>query len=102
MNFWQVYIACAGGVVLSIAIPVLAKAVQKQFNVGGPAELGGVRLLMHAIWQQLRPYAILTAFSLTVALLVVAFMGESLRTWQLALLAGYAWDSTLQKVVGKP
>lgn len=102
MNFWQVYIACAGGVVLSIAIPVLAKAVRQQFNVGGPAELGGILLLVRTIWQRLRPYAILAAFSLAVSLLIVAFLGENLRTWQLALLAGYAWDSTLQKIVGKP
>ena len=102
MNFLHTYGACALGVVLSIIIPVLFKAVRQQFNLGGPAELGGFGLLVRAIWQVIKPYAILGAFSLAVALLIVAFLGETLKTWQAALIAGYLWDSTLQKITGKP
>jgi len=36
-------------------------------------------------------------FSLVVALLVVAVMGSQLDTWSKALIAGYLWDSTIQK-----
>jgi len=36
-------------------------------------------------------------FSLITALLLVALV-DPLKTWQAALLAGYAWDSTLQKL----
>lgn len=102
MGLWHIYIPCACGVILSIIIPVFAKAVRKQFNIGGPAELGGFGLLIRSIWQQTRPYIILGTFSLAVALLIVAFLGETLKTWQAALIAGYLWDSTLQKITGKP
>lgn len=102
MDFLQTYMACAGGVILSIVVPVLAKAVRQQFNTGGPAQLGGVGVFVRAVWQWLRPYIILGAFSLAVALLIVTFSGELLRTWQAALIAGYLWDSTLQKITGAP
>jgi hypothetical protein len=39
-------------------------------------------------------------FSLLTALLVVAFTQETLTDWKAALLAGYAWDSTIQKLKG--
>jgi hypothetical protein len=102
MDFWHAYLACASGVILSIVIPVLAKAVRQQFNVGGPVELGGLGVLIRSIWQRARPYAILGVFSLGVALLLVSFLGDTLKTWQAALIAGYLWDSTLQKITGKP
>ena len=38
-----------------------------------------------------------TASALT-ALLVVAFIGDNLMDPRAAILAGYAWDSTLQKM----
>lgn len=102
MDFFHTYAFCALGVILSIIIPVLFKAVKQQFNLGGPAELGSLGLFFRAIWQVIRPYVILGLFSLAVALLIVAFSGEILRTWQAALIAGYLWDSTLQKITGKP
>lgn len=102
MGFWQAYITSAGGVVLSIIIPVLARAVREQFYMGGPAELSGLRILARASWRVMRPYLLLGAFSLVVALLIIAVAGETLRTWESALIAGYLWDSTLQKFAGKP
>ncbi|MEW6659563.1 MAG: hypothetical protein AB1424_12960 [Thermodesulfobacteriota bacterium] len=102
MDFLHTYAVCASGVVLSIIIPVLSKAVRRQFDLGGAAELGGFGIIIRAIWQVIRPYIILGLFSLAVALLIVAFSGETLKTWQAALIAGYLWDSTLQKIMGKP
>lgn len=102
MSFWHAYTACAGGVLLSFIIPVLSISVKKQFNVGGPAGFGGIGLLARTIWQQAKPYATLAVLSLAVAIVIIAFSGDSLKTWQLAFLAGYAWDSTLQKIAGKP
>ena len=40
MSFWEAYFACAGGVVLSVIIPVLSKSVQQQFATGEPAAVG--------------------------------------------------------------
>lgn len=37
-------------------------------------------------------------FSIIVAGLIMAFFGETITTWRAALLAGYSFDSTLQKL----
>jgi hypothetical protein len=102
MPFWEAYLSCASGVILSVAIPILSKSVQQHFGAGGPAEVGGAMRLMGLIWRQTRRYRILAAFSLAVAALLVAFLGDSLVTWKGALIAGYLWDSTLQKIAGRP
>ncbi len=102
MPFGEAYLACAAGVILSVTIPVLSKSVQQQFSAGGPAEVGGAVRLMGLIWQQTRRYRILAAFSLAVAALIVAFLSDTLVTWKAALIAGYLWDSTLQKIAGRP
>jgi len=48
---------------------------------------------------RIKPYLALGLFSLLTALLVVAFLGDTLGSdWRPAFVAGYAWDSTLQKV----
>jgi hypothetical protein len=39
-------------------------------------------------------------FSLLVGVLVVAFAGDTIKDWKLAVLLGYSWDSTLQKLKG--
>jgi hypothetical protein len=44
------------------------------------------------------PYALLGLASLLTALLIVAFVGDQLTNFKAALLAGYAWDSTLQNL----
>lgn len=120
MGLWQVYLGCVAGVVLSIVIPVLSKAVRKEFDLlqsGGkagpglnalpPPETQGGMLhsawnVLSAVWPAARPYALLGAFSLLVALLVVAFLGDALTDWRSALIAGYLWDSTVQKITGRP
>lgn len=50
-------------------------------------------------WQVARPYVVTGLFSVLAALLIVAFMEDQLADWRAELLAGYAWDSTLQKLV---
>jgi hypothetical protein len=39
-------------------------------------------------------------FSLLVGVLVVASAGDTIKDWRLAVLLGYSWDSTLQKLKG--
>ena len=50
------------------------------------------------VWLRIRPYLATVLFSLGAALLVVAFVGDTLTSWKAALLAGYTVDSTLQKI----
>ena len=102
MLFLQTYIPCAGGIVLSILIPVLSKTVRDTFGPPRkPAMLGERAGFFNFAWQHIEPYVKLGLFSLCVALLIVAVSGDTLKTWQAALIAGYLWDSTLQKIMGR-
>jgi len=102
MSFWEAYFACAGGVVLSVIIPVLSKSVQQQFATGEPAAVGGALRLLRLIWRHTRRYWALALLSLAVAALIALVMGDTLSTVKAAVMAGYLWDSTLQKISGRP
>jgi len=116
MNFIQAELSCAAGVVLSVVVPVLARSVKQEFQttrtmrmVGPPSRPSWtVELLkilgkaIAAVWPRIRPYLTLIAFSAVVGILIIAFMGDKLDSWQKAFITGYLWDSTLQKIVGKP
>jgi hypothetical protein len=71
----------------------LAALVKKYWPV--PAVAG---TSWNEIWAQMRPYAILGVFSLVVALLVAA--AAEFESYKTALLAGFAWDKTLQVAKG--
>jgi hypothetical protein len=110
MTFMQLYLSCAGGIVVSILIPVVRAAVGRAFPADANSRNGGQVVLLpqlliaaiRGLWPLFRPYAILCVFSLLVAIVIVAFLQEKLVTWQSAFLAGYVWDATLQKIAGKP
>ncbi len=99
MSFVEVYLVCAAGIALSVLIPVLSAAVKKQFNAGEAANVSAFGAFFIFLARAAKPYLILAAFSLATAILIVAFSGDALKTWQAALIAGYLWDSTLQKIV---
>ena len=83
-----IYLSVAGGIVISVILPVIRALLPKP-----PAALaGGTK------WERIRPYVATGIFSLIVAVLIVAAMGDRLDSWSTALIAGYTWDSTLQKL----
>lgn len=94
------YVWCIVGIALSIILPILRSMLPKppkppvfdaQGNpIGGAAASGA--------WSTIKPYVIVGLFSAATAILIVAFAGDNLKTWGSALLAGYAWDSTLQRI----
>jgi MFS family permease len=94
-NFLIVYVFCAIGVAFSVVLPILQKAVQNAFR---PTK--NDRSTIMVLWAAAKPYLILGLFSLVVALLLVAFLKDQLTDWRVALLSGYAADSTLQKLKG--
>jgi len=107
MTSLELYLSCAGGVAVSILIPVLRKTVVESFPLVTTGRNGGAITIsipgvFLKLWPVFRPYAALSALSLLVALLLVAFLQDKLSTWQSAFLAGYVWDATLQKFTGKP
>lgn len=94
MTFWQAYLFCVSGIVLSVIIPILRAGLPKP-GKGGTAGISGAFAAMAKV---AGPYIKLGLFSLAVGVLLIAFAGNSLTDWRLALLLGYSWDSTLQKL----
>ena len=83
-----IYLSVTGGIVISVLLPLIRALLPKP-----PTALAaGTR------WQRIRPYVATGIFSFVVAVLIVAAMGDRLDSWSTALIAGYTWDSTLQKL----
>ena len=79
---------CVAGILISIVLPILRRLLPQPRTF--TSELPP--------WKR---YAVIGMFSLVTAVIVVAFSRDSVSSWQWydAVLAGYAWDSTLQKVI---
>jgi hypothetical protein len=95
MNFLEVYLICAAGVALSIVSGPLGIYVRTKFKPA-PQSMAGEPSGFFK--QHVLPFLALGLFSLLTSLLIVAAMQNTLQDWRAALLAGYAWDSTLQKL----
>jgi hypothetical protein len=89
MSGFLLYLAVALGVAVSIVLPLIRPLLPKP-----PA----AKAVAGNRWAFAKPYLITGIFSLVVALILVAFLGETIDTWQKAFLAGYTADSTLQKI----
>ena len=94
-SFVGSYIPVALGVIISVVLPIIRKMIP-----GASAGPAGVEGFLPRFWSVAKPYVILGVFSLLVGLLIVAFVGDTLTDWRVALMTGYAWDSTLQKIKG--
>ena len=84
----KIYFCVAAGIVMSVLLPLIRALLPKP----------PVALRAEPTWDAIRPYVATGVFSLVVALLIVAAMGSRLDSWSTALIAGYTWDSTLQKL----
>lgn len=84
------------GVVLSVAVPVAYKTLKP---ATGTAEGVGETISWFA--SVLKPYLKIAGASLVLGfltLLVVKYTGGSFKNWIEAVMTGYLWDSTVQKV----
>ena len=84
----KIYFAVAFGIAISVILPLVRAKLPKP-----PRHLEGA-WTRENVW----PYVATGIFSLIAAVLIVAAMGDQLDSCQKALIAGYAWDSTLQKI----
>lgn len=87
LSYWEEVGYAAIGVALSVLMPFLAALVKRFWpgtSISSTTDV--VKVLV--------PYLVLGAFSVVVALLVAA--AADFRSPALALLAGFAWDKTLQ------
>lgn len=93
-NFLFNYGMVALGVFISLMLPVLKQYVIRPADQEATARMSpGARF-----WVVARPYLVTALFSLILGLLIVAAAPDTLNDWRAALLAGYAGDSTLQKL----
>lgn len=92
LGFFPTWGLVSVGVVISVILPVLVAAVKKAFPAASAFSLAPTTTL----WQVARPYLLLGALSIVVGALIALIMPQT--TVQLAVLAGYAWDKTLQTI----
>ncbi len=92
MNLLETYLVVAVGILISIALPILRRYLPKPT----------VQVMGSPILTVIRPYIIVGIFSMVMAIVVVAFVGDILeQDWRVALITGIGWDSIWQKVVVK-
>lgn len=98
MSAVEAYLWAALGISLSVLIPVVTRAVSLKL----PSESTGLlsvprgQTWFASVRAFAGTYLLVAVLSLMVAVLLVAFVDFS--DWRAALLGGYAWDATLQKV----
>jgi hypothetical protein len=87
LPFWSAYLLVSLGIAISMVLPLLRALI--------PAPPPLVPAL------PAKPYLVVGAVSLLTAVLILAFNDGQFSSPYTALLAGYAWDSTLQKVASR-
>ncbi len=85
----MIYLSVAAGVAVSVILPLIRPMLPKPLAMKNPPP---------KFWEYAKPYLVTAIFSLIVALIIVALLGDTLTTWQAAFIAGYTADSTLQKL----
>jgi hypothetical protein len=95
LTTFQIYYWCVLGIVVSILLPVLRGLLPQPL---GALNANAAGSFLGALWVHAKPYLVVGLFSLLTGVLIVAFTYGTLKDWRAALLAGYAWDSTLQKI----
>lgn len=95
----HIYLWCVLGIVISVLLPILWEVVYRYFPKPPPAAApAAAPVVLLSLWRVVVPYLVLGIASLVTAILIVAFLSDTLKDYRAALLAGYAWDSTLQKL----
>lgn len=94
----EAYGFAALGVALSVLIPVITRATVQAFptTTTGLVRVPENSTSTKALWSFAKPYVYVAVMSLLVGILIVAFI--DFDRWQAALIGGYAWDATLQKI----
>lgn len=95
LTMLQAYLWCVVGIVVSIVLPILRTLLPRAPDANKQGDEKGFAAVL---WEAAKPYVVVGLFSLLTGLLIVAFTWGTLQDWRAALLAGYAWDSTLQKL----
>jgi hypothetical protein len=97
MNLWEIYGLFVAGIILSVIVPIALRWVKTATDT---AKKGAI---MTTIWTFAGPYIKVAIGSAIVGfLLLLVFLGTSpdlnKLAWYNAVLYGYGWDATLQKI----
>jgi hypothetical protein len=99
MSLIEVYPYVFVGIVVSFILPILRKKIPPPADPTRDNKgLARGRAFLIRAWPTVKPYAIILAFSLVSSILIVAYVGDTLTDWRAALLAGFSWDSIMQKI----
>jgi hypothetical protein len=82
------------GIAASLIIPTLSKLLPL------PGRVPLTAAILTTIWRVAQPFVGTAALSVVVATIVLASARGAGLAWYDAVLLGYAWDSTLQKLRG--
>lgn len=93
MSLITVYPYVALGIVISVVLPILRKSIPTPSRDSRFAGKG----FRERLWPIAKPYVMLGIFSLLAAIIIVASLGDTLTDWKLAVIAGFSWDSLIQK-----
>ena len=88
----ETYLYVVVGIVISIVLPIL-RALLPNPSLHFSANSTFMK-------ETVKPYLIITTFSLVSAILICAGLPDDAMDCKAAILAGYAWDSTVQKMHG--
>ena len=86
LSFIHSYLLITLGIFISMVIPIIMKII------------GSDERSLSVIWKIIKPYLLIAILSFLVGIIIYALVGNTISDWKAAILAGYAWDSTLQKV----
>ena len=93
MNDFIVFLWIVVGVLLSVIVPVAVRTLRPKTEAEGLAD--------NSFFNTLKPYLKYGFASVVVGfltLVVVKYTGGQFSSWPQALMAGYLWDSTIQKI----
>lgn len=105
MNDLSILLYMTLGIAVSVILPSLSAVVRQFFQA--EVETHGAKSGFSRFWRFARPYVYLGMFSVVTAGILLAAYRVSLpvgqpgviNTWAEAFLYGYAYDSTIQKLV---
>jgi len=88
------YLCCVLGIIFSVIIPIAVQALQEVKRA--ESTQGNFNI----IWEVAKPYLRIGIASIIIGVVIYIFLADTLKDPRIAFIAGYTWDSTLQKAKG--
>jgi hypothetical protein len=96
-NLWK-YGFCILGIIISVLLTPLWAFVKSKFRPPPQEGTKDFRAAVVTVWTLFLPYLALGLASTLTSIILIAVVGDKITSAAGAVLAGYAWNSTLQKL----